>query len=606
MIPDEEIERVREAADIVAIVSEYVSLKRVGGTFRGACPFHQGTHRNFSVEPRKKIYHCFVCGEGGDAFTFLQKRLGLDWPNAVRMVAQKSGIELRELRTGREGPDPREPFWEVNAVAQEFFNRVLWNDAHGAPAREYLAGRDIDRDVADRFGLGLAPREIGLLRAHIAQLGFDDDRQLAAGLLVRREENGEVRPRFRGRLMFPIYDVAGRVAGFGGRLLGPGEPKYLNSAETVAFTKGKLLYGLNWARNAIRRAERVLLVEGYFDLVRLVVAGVEEVIAPLGTALTPDQAELIARQSKNVFLLYDSDKAGLKATFRAGDELLRQGASVRVVSFPDGEDPDTFVRAGGRDALERQISQSVDVLERKIQLLQRGGWFTDLHRRRRAIDHLLPTIRAAVDPLTRDMYIGRAAEASGLDRQVLNTEAMHGADAPQESRGVRRRPEVGSAARRTIRVPIEQRTARSASRAGAGAAAERELVRVMLALRSTVERIGERIGPEQFRDGRYREIFEVLLQLGQDATHEEIAAQLSSDAVEAMGLLVGHLDAVQDVDRFIAHCLSKLDERSLKERNAEIQRLLTAATGAEKNTLMAEKQVNTDSIRRLTDERQAR
>jgi DNA primase len=604
VIPDEEVERVREAADIVAIVSEFVALKRVGGTYRGACPFHQGTHRNFSVEPRRKIFHCFVCGEGGDAFTFLQKRLGLDWPSAVRMVAQKSGIELREVRPGREGPDLREPLWEVNAAAQEYFSRFLWNEPNAASARAYLAGRDIGPETADRFGLGLAPREIGLLRSHMGQLGIDENRLLAAGLFVRREEGEDARPRFRGRLMFPIYDAAGHVAGFGGRLLGPGEPKYLNSPETIAFTKGKLLYGLNWARTAIRRAERVLLVEGYFDLVRLAVAGVEEVVAPLGTALTPDQAELIARYSRNVFLLYDSDKAGLKATFRAGDELLRHGVAVRVVSFPEGEDPDTFVQAGGRDALERQISQSVDVFERKIQLLQRGGWFTDLHRRRRAIDHLLPTIRAAHDPLTRDMYIGRAAEASGLDRHVLNLETAHG-ESVRAPGDVRVRADGASRTRRTIRAPLEQRAARAASRAAAGLAAERELVRVMLALRSTVERIGERIGPGQFRDSRYREIFEVLLRLGHEATHEAIAADLAPEAAEAMAALMGHLDAVQDVDRFIAQCLGKLEERSLKDRNAEIQRLLTAATDSEKDTLMAEKQANSDSIRRLTDERHA-
>ncbi len=601
MIPDDEVERVRDAADIVAIIGEFVTLRRVGTDFRGACPFHQGTHRNFSVSARRKIYHCFVCGEGGDAFTFLQKRLGLDWPDAVRMAAAKSGIQLHEVNARRDGPDPREPLWEVNAAAQAFFARSLWDDQAGAPAREYLAQRDVSRAVAERFGLGFAPREIGLLRAHLTALGFSDERQMEAGVLTKREDIDEPRPRFRGRLIFPIHDAAGRVAGFGGRILGPGEPKYLNSAETVAFTKGKLLYGLSWARNAIRRAERVLLVEGYFDLVRLSAAGIEEVVAPLGTALTPEQADLIARQSKNVFLLYDSDRAGLKATFRAGDALLRSGAAVRVVSLPEGEDPDTFVRMHGPEALERQISQSLDVFERKIQLLQRGGWFADLHRRRRAIDLLLPTIRATEDQVTRDLYLGRAAEASGVDRAVLGKEVAEGRGHGRRGSPRAAEPMGLPPARPAVPGRSQSGGAASGVRALAHTSAERELVRVMLSVRSTVEQIGERIGPDQFRDARYREIFELLLQLGPEATNEEVAAALSPESTQEVDELLADPEAVRNIEKVVHDCLAGLELRSLRERNAEIQRLLGAATADEKNTLVAEKQANSDEIRRLTE-----
>lgn len=595
MIPDEDIERVREGADIVAIIGEHVPLKRVGADFRGPCPFHHGTHRNFSVSPRRRIFHCFRCGEGGDVFTFLQKHLGVDWPTAVRMAAEKSGIPIREVGSHREGPDPREPLWEVNAAAQEYFRRILHEDVRGAVARGYLLERELTLEQADRFGIGYAPRDVALMRDHLISLGYDEARQLEAGLLTRREDRDELRPRFRDRLMFPIHDVSGRIAGFGGRLLGPGEPKYLNSAESPVFSKGRLLYGMHWARNAIRRAERVLLVEGYFDLVRLVIAGLDEVVAPLGTALTPDQATLITRYSKNVFLLYDSDRAGLKATFRAGDELLRHGAQVRVVTLPGGEDPDTYVRRHGRDALERQIAAAVDVLERKVQLLQRGGWFGDLHRRRRAIDYLLPTIRAAVDQVTRDMYIGRAAEASGVDRGVLAREVdgTETARAPRGTRAPGREP-----GRRSGSIPT--RSARSArpTRPSRDTAAERELVRAMLADRSQIERVAERISPDQFRDARYREIFEGLLRLGADVGH--LAGALSDEAAAALEAALADLDAVQDAERTVDDCLSRLRKRALRERNEDIQRLLLAATDAEKDRLLIEKQANTAEIHRLT------
>lgn len=594
MIPDEEVERVREAADIVGIIGESVTLKRAGTTFRGPCPFHQGKNPNFSVDARRRIYHCFKCGESGDVFTFLRKRYGMDWPTAVRHVAERSGITIREVASRREGPDPRERLWEVNGAAEAYFQRILREDAAGAPAREYLASRDIPLEVAAQFGLGFAPRDG--LRAHLATLGYDDQRQLETGLLVQRDGEDTLRPRFRGRLMFAIYDVSGRVAGFGGRVIGQGEPKYLNSPETIAFTKGRMLYGLNWARNAIRRADRVLLVEGYFDFLRLVVVGVEEVIAPLGTALTPDQAALIARHSKNAFLVYDSDKAGLKATFRAADELLRHGASVRVVTLPAGEDPDTFARKAGKDGVERHLAASVDVIERKIQLLERGGWFADLHKRRRAIDHLLPTIRATADAVTRDMYLGRVAEATGVDRSVLAGEAETPPDARREVpvRQDARRPSPGAGRPGTGE-------AQPASRRVAGQSAERELVLVMLGSRAMVERIAEKTHPGEFRDDRYREIFERLVVAPPDAAVGDWAADLGPATAQELERLLEHLGAVVDVERTVTQCLARLELRSRKEESERIQRDLSVATPEEMDRLIERKQANKLEIRRLNE-----
>ena len=325
MIPDDILERVRESADIVQIIGEYVKLKRAGADFRGPCPFHGGKNPNFSVSPRRAMYHCFKCGESGNVFTFLQKHLGMTFPDAVRQVAATVGIDVPETTVERAGPDPREPFWEVNATTAEYFRTMLWDDASGAVARAYLEERAVSRDIADRFGLGYAPRDSAGLIAHMSTLGFGADRLLAAGVLVQPDNATEPRARFRHRLMFPILDASGRHIAFGGRALGDVEPKYLNSPETPVFSKGKTLYALNWTRNDIRKDDRVFVVEGYFDAIRMMAAGINTVVAPLGTALTDAQAALLCRYTRNVFLLYDSDQAGLKATFRAGDELLRQG-----------------------------------------------------------------------------------------------------------------------------------------------------------------------------------------------------------------------------------------------------------------------------------------
>ncbi len=603
MIPDEDVERVRDTADIVQIIGEHVNLRRVGADWRGPCPFHQGTHRNFSVSPKKRMYYCFVCHEGGDVFNFLQKRLGMDWPSAVRSVAEKSGIEIREIDSRREGPDPREPVWELNATAAEYFQRVLWDEEIGAAAREYLASRNVSRETAQRFGLGFAPREIGLLRSYLNTLGFDDQRLLEGGLLVQREEAEEPRPRFRNRLMFPIYDASNRLSGFGGRLIGPGEPKYLNSADSPTFTKGRLLYGLNWARPAIRRDERLLLVEGYFDVVRLVLAGIESVVAPLGTALTEDQAVMIARQTKNVFLLYDSDTAGQRATFRAGDLLLAQGVSVRVVTLPEGEDPDTFVDVHGGAALEAHIDAAMDVFDRKVQILERQGWFADLHRRRRAIDRLLPTIRATTDPLTRDMYVARASEASGVDRAVLAREA---GELPARARA---RPAPQPVTQEQMRMGErrvgERRgddTSDGAQPPRSGPAEERYLLRAILAHPAYLEMAAEaEIGPTTFQDARFREIFETLARLGADTDPQVVVAELSPQAAQAYDAILGEApESIVNLERTFRDTLARLRVRELKAKNDELRRLISAArTAEESNGLLAQLNANKNYMRQL-------
>ena len=581
MIPDEVVDRVRDEADIVEIVGEFVKLKRVGTSFRGPCPFHHGKHDNFSVLPRGS-FMCFVCGEKGNVFTFIQKHLGLDFVEAVKWVGSKIGVEVREVSRQQEGPDPREPLWEVNAAASEFFRRALWEDDAGAPARAYLQKRSIDREDAERFTLGFAPRDGGALREHLQALGFDDERQLVAGLLVRREENNEVRSRFRQRLMFPIYDLREHVVGFGGRVLGEGEPKYLNSAESEIFSKRRLLYGLNWAKQAIRRADRVLLVEGYFDLIRLVLAGVDEVVAPLGTALTEAQASLLRKYTKNVFLLYDSDVAGQKATFRAGDELLRNAVSVRVVTLPEGEDPDSFVASEGVEGLEREIGQSIDIFDRKIQILQRGGWFADLRRKRQALDKLLPTIRATSDRIMRDLYVARTSEVAGVSRELLEREL-----------GTPVVVKTGETAS-DERVPAPVRRARSRdrrlNRRAAGARAERELLRVMLHDRRYVELVAERLGAESFTDPAYRMIFTELVTLGPEATIGEIAGVFDEDAIEVLEELLAEDGGLDRANEVVEGSISAIAARDLDARLTDIDRVMPLAAPDEKDDLIREKE----------------
>lgn len=639
MIPDETVERVREAADIVEIIGEHVRLRRQGSTWRGPCPFHHGSNPNFSVSPQKGFYHCFKCGVSGDVFTFLQEHTGLSFTDAVKEVGARSGIEVRDVSVRRQERDPRSPLWEALAAAESWFSQRLWEDAGGREARDYLAQRKLPRDLAERFSLGFAPRDADALRSHLHALGMDDERLLQAGLFVHREGEATSRPRFRGRLMFPIGDASGRPSGFGGRVLGDGEPKYLNSPESDVFSKGRLLYGLHLAKQAIRKEERALVVEGYMDVMRLAGAGVEPVVAPLGTALTPEQSELLARLTNNVFLLYDSDDAGLKATFRAGLELLRLGVAPRVVTLPDGEDPDSFVQRHGAEGLERQLAASVDVFERQLQILDRRGWFADLHRARRAIDKLLPTIRAASDALTRELYIGSLAERAGVDRELLVREA---AEEPRGRPGAARRrsgsdtgapeghgqqpddrnprqqePEVswGSQSgfrdgnrggwekrRRDKRRDLEWLSDRSRPRvvSAPGVRAERYLTLAMLHLPAYRARITHDISVEDFRSPVFAELFAVLSTVDGHVDAEVIAEELSDEAAAELELLLEASPELEAPNRLVDDSLVQLRLRALREHSAEVQRmLLEESQQGGKDVLLAEKIRIRDEIRAL-------
>jgi DNA primase len=589
VIPDEVVDRVREEADIVSIIGEFVKLKRVGNSQRGPCPFHHGKNDNFSVTAHG--YKCFVCGESGDVFTFVQKHLGLDFAESVKWVGAKVGVEVREVAGHRvDEKDPREPVWEVNATVAEFFRTQLWETPGGKIARDYLASRGLTRDDADRFGIGYAPRDRSAMRTALASLGFDDDRQLAAGVLMVRDDRPEPRPRFHDRLMFPIFDVAGHLVGFGGRILGDGEPKYLNSADSDVFSKRKLLYGLNWAKQAIRKAERLIIVEGYFDAIRLMLAGIAEVVAPMGTALTEQQAALIRKYTKNVFLLYDSDQAGLKATFRSGDELLSIGASARVITLPDGEDPDTFVAKVGVEGFERVADASVDVFDRKIQILERGGWFTDLRRKREAIDKLLPTIRRTSDPVTRDLYIARTSEVAGVSREMLTGElkvAPRQRSAPPDDEP----PPIEEAA-------PPRRSSERPNRREQGVRAERELVRVLLHQRRYIEAVAERIGADAFTDPTYRAIFTELVTHDADMSVDDLAALLDEDATHVLQELLEENGGLDRAEETVDAGINALLSRELAKRMTELDRLLPLAAADEKDDLIREK-------RRLAIEMQA-
>ncbi|MCU0636620.1 MAG: toprim domain-containing protein, partial [Gemmatimonadaceae bacterium] len=522
---------------------------------------------------------------------------------------------------GASGPDPREPLWEALAAAGEFFTRQLWEGAEAAAARDYWASRGLSRADADRYGAGYAPRDGAVLLAYLGTLGIDGQRAVEAGLAGVREGDATIRIRFRGRLMLPIRDVSGRVVGFGGRALGDDPPKYLNSPESTVFQKRDLLYHHDVARQAIRREERAIVVEGYFDALRCALAGAEAVVAPLGTALTEEQAQRLARYKVPVFLLYDSDEAGLKATFRAGLALLREGVGVRVATLPEGDDPDTFVRTHGSAGLERLLADAIDLFDRQVQLLERRGWFTELHLKRKAIDKLLPTIRATTDALTRELYLSRLSDVSGIDRGLLQREAeatsesralttRHSGDAPVRaaddvppppddappSEGAVRkwapRPRGAWQPRGRRRGPMEQEWLTTESPPPpprierAIASAERTLVRVLWHRRELIEQAAERRGPDMLHGEAPRAIFAALFEHA-DAPRETLLEQLDVDALGYAEALSAEDGDLEDAPQMLVDALRKLEQFDLEAQIDELERARTIASPEERATIEA-------------------
>ena len=564
MIPDAQVEEVRARADIVGVVGELIPLKKAGREFKACCPFHEERTPSFYVVPDKGFYKCFGCGESGDVFGFVMKRLGLDFVDAIKHVAARSGVEIREVRRGREEEDPFRSLYELNAFARDFFRGCLRDPETGRVALDYLTSRGVDPETADRFGLGYAPGGWRALREAAAKHGFSDDDLSEVGLLTKSEKAPEPYDRFRDRVIFPIEGLGGRVVAFGARVLGKGEggAKYLNSPETPIYKKGEVLYGLSWAKNAIRRERGALVVEGYMDVVAVAAAGVENVVATLGTAMTEPQAQLLSRYAPRAFLLFDSDAAGLRATFKAGDALLAAGVHPAVVTLPPGEDPDTLVRKEGPTGLRHYLDQAVDVLDRKLQILEEKDHFRDIEHTRGAVDRLLPTIRATSDPALRDIYVSKVAERTGVRRETLESE-------------LKKRPR-GPTGRRDVR-DFSRTRARTAPRSPPSLprmGAERSLLLVMVKNREYVERAAERIGAADFDDAAYRTIFEALV--GEPSLRASPSG-MDPVAVERLESLLSDPEDVAHASRVFDDSMARVRMDALGRRRKELEERLRAS-----------------------------
>ena len=419
------IERIKEAADIVDVVSEFVSLKRSGSNYKGLCPFHNDSNPSFYVSPSRGTCHCFTCGEGGDSVGFIMKHEQMNYVEALRWLANRYGIEVKETELTdeqRKEKTEREAMFVVNNWAAEYYSDILYNDVDGrAVGLQYFRQRGFRDDIIKKFRLGFSPADKYAMPKKAKEKGYNLEIMEKASLCYK-DSKGEMVDRFSGRAMFPWIGVSGNVVAFGGRVLDSRtkgvSQKYVNSSESPIYKKERELYGLFQAKKAIGSEDCVYMVEGYTDVISMHQCGIENVVANSGTALSKHQIHLLHRFTSNIVLLYDGDAAGIKAALRGTDMLLSEGMNVKVLLLPDGDDPDSFAKKHNADYFKQYVEEhKTDFIEFKTRVLMEGQ--TDPIKRSEAINSIVKSVSVISDPIVRATYIKDCSVRLGINEQTL-------------------------------------------------------------------------------------------------------------------------------------------------------------------------------------------
>ncbi len=428
-------EELRNQADILKIVGDYVSLKKKGNNYWACCPFHNEKTPSFSVNPSKGLFKCFGCGKGGDAITFVMEIEGAPFPEAVKTVAEKCGIPIPVAADDQRGYEERDrqraDLLQLNAWATEFFEQNLIETAEGRRGLAYLEGRGITEATQKQFRLGYAPNSWDAMSSFLRSRGASTTQIERSGLVTLKEAGGFY-DRFRGRLMFPICDTQGRPVAFGGRIIGEGEPKYLNSPETSVYTKGQHLFGLGVSRDSIRNKDFAILVEGYLDFLIPFQEGVRNLVASLGTALTENQVRLLGRYTRKIVVNFDPDSAGVAATKRSLELLLGEGFKVNVLTLPDNLDPDEFIRARGADGYLRLLKNSQPFLDYIVEQAVGANDQKSPSGKVETINAILPYIKLVKDKMELQQYVPLIAEKLKIDHEVVFREFKKAIETRQE------------------------------------------------------------------------------------------------------------------------------------------------------------------------------
>lgn len=557
-ISEEILEKIKSQNDIVDVISERVRLKKAGRNFTGLCPFHNEKTPSFSVSQEKQIYKCFGCGEAGNVISFVMKEKNLPFIEAVKYLANRANIPL-EIGNGEKSKTVKKKdlLYRVNVEAAKFFFSNLMNNQK---AKEYFLNRGIKEETIKKFGLGFANDSWNSLMFYLRKKGVNDILLEEAGLISVNKEKGKKYDRFRNRVMFPVFDYQGKVIGFGGRVLDDSKPKYLNSPETLVFQKGTNLYGLNFALKQSMNERYFVIVEGYMDLIALHQYGITNVVASLGTALTINQARLLKRYADKVVISYDADMAGQMATLRGLEVLRTAGFDVRVLSIPQGKDPDEYVRSNGKEAFLKLINSAMPLIDYRIKKAEEGIDFRNsqsviLYTKR------VMEIISDLDPVEKDVYIKKASENTGIKEQALY-DILKSKMKDNREKDFRNNKEEDRS-----KLYVEPGFLK----------AERALIKIMLENNEYLQYIEERISENDFILLEHKEIFTVIiLAKGENINNIESFIESRLSNAKTIGELVKikeeNIFFAEDMRIQINDFINEIHSYKLKQRIDQLRR----------------------------------
>ncbi|MBF0478489.1 MAG: DNA primase [Candidatus Omnitrophica bacterium] len=569
-IPEEIIRRVIEATDIVQTISAYYPLKRAGRNFKTNCPFHQEKSPSFVVNPDKQIFHCFGCGAGGNVVSFVTLQEHLNFPEAVRFLAQKVNIEIPDQFTGdNHEHHERQLIFDVNLAAAEFFHKTLLSDKseNAQKARQYLKDRGVELETVKIFQLGFSADKWDDLLDYLRLKNFPLSLIEKAGLIIRRERSEGYYDRFRGRIMFPIFDTQGHCRAFGARAIEKSQEadgaKYINSPETLVYTKGHHMYGFHLAKSVITQDDQVVIVEGYMDCLMPYQAGFHNVVASLGTALTVEQIRLIRRYTHNVVMLYDSDPAGLSAMMRSFDTLIEENIDVSVVTLAEGDDPDSFIRSYGAEALKARITAAQNVFDFKLDYLLKQHDSQTPKGKARIAGEMLPTIYRFPNAVEQDEYLRKLAKKVDISTEILSAEYKK-VDT-QLSQRISNRIEE-----KDFVVQVTTRTV------------ERDILRLIIEEKRFIALTKKEIAPSDFHDETIRTVITQIYQLFEQGQSTDIAHLISRFEDPKLRQLISALMTEEtppsaDKDKMHADFVGRIKQDRQKVSRHEIVDAIKAA-----------------------------
>lgn len=562
MIPNTTIDEIRSKTDILTVIGEYVALKKRGKNYLGLCPFHSEKTPSFTVSPDKQIFHCFGCGEGGNIFSFIMKMENIGFTESVALMGERVGIHVKDTGTKTGAPLDKEKYFTIMGLAQKYYEDTL-NSSVGLPAQEYLKKRGLLNDTVHAFGLGYAPDLWSDLSDHLFKKGVSNDDMQKLGLIIERNDKSGTYDRFRGRLMFPIYNIHGKVIGFSGRILTTAtqdDAKYINSPDSPIYNKGLSLFGLFQTKDEIRHTKTAVIVEGNADLLSCWQSGVKNVVAPLGTALTSSQAKLISRFATKAVLAFDADSAGITAAAKGVDTLKDEGLSVYVANYEGGKDPDEAIKANGADFFKKSIDAPTPWMEFKVTHAISKHDLKEIEARAKAAKETAFIIAQEKDELIRKGYIRLVAERLGFASEEIASEVKRQqnvmSSTPNDKRNVMEKP--GS--------KVEK--------------AEGTLIKIAIDNGDTLKMLRENLTWQEFSSDNNRVIAEMLLsaQVEGDTISHFLLENIPDEAIKKYlsSIVVSELPA-GDIKKTARDCMNTIKAHHLKQKMEEIRGRIIAA-----------------------------